>query len=143
MATKLQELLEELKGLKRYTNAIDIKGYSHFIEQGNGKIIMKTDLEELITKYTETTPMSSKDGKFYGDLPDFKNTVDMGDLINGAIKPTYKLGDNVRIISDRNIINKGEEAMLVKRDDDFKSLWLCSNDRNKNWIWEDEFEPIN
>ena len=56
MATKLQELLEELKELKRYTNAIDIKGYSHFIEQGNGKIIMKTDLEELITKYTETTP---------------------------------------------------------------------------------------
>ena len=55
MSTKLQELLEELKGLKRYTNAIDIKGYSHFIEQGNGKIIMKTDLEQLITKYTETT----------------------------------------------------------------------------------------
>ncbi len=54
--SKLQELLEELKGLKRYTNAIDIKGYSHFIEQGNGKIIMKTDLEELITKYTETPP---------------------------------------------------------------------------------------
>ena len=54
MKTKLQELLDELKGLKRYTNAIDIKGYSHFIEQGNGKIIMKTDLEELIAKYTET-----------------------------------------------------------------------------------------
>ena len=111
MATKLQELLEELKGLKRYTNAIDIKGYSHFIEQGNGKIIMKTDLEELIAKYTETTP-------------------------------TYKPGDKVRVTSKLSAIFNVEEIVTLSQFDEEYKSWLCVKDGNKEWLYQEEFEPI-
>ena len=47
MATKLQELLEELKGLKEF---------SPFTSEINTTLISKIELEQLITKYTETTP---------------------------------------------------------------------------------------
>ena len=47
MATKLQELLEELKELKEF---------SPFTSEINTTLISKIELEQLITKYTETTP---------------------------------------------------------------------------------------
>ena len=46
MATKLQELLDELKGLKEF---------SPFTSEINTTLISKIELEQLITKYTETT----------------------------------------------------------------------------------------
>ena len=117
MATKLQELLEELKGLKRYTNAIDIKGYSHFIEQGNGKIIMKTDLEELITKYTETTP-----------------TYKPGDnvrVLRNMFGHPFTLGEPI--------------ILTMTIDDPIEGIWSAIQEVGslRGNITEVEFEPIN
>jgi len=50
MATKLQELLEELKGLKEYF------AQELLISNSTETVVLKEDIEELITKYTETTP---------------------------------------------------------------------------------------
>ena len=47
MATKLQELLDELKGLKEF---------SPFTSEINTTLISKIELEQLIAKYAETTP---------------------------------------------------------------------------------------
>ena len=48
MATKLQELLEELKKLKQYS--VPNSSFS------TGIMVYKAEIEQLITKYTETTP---------------------------------------------------------------------------------------
>ena len=58
MATKLQELLEELKGLKRFD--IDPVDNGEFIEkeyryEEEGMFIESSLLDQLIAKYTETT----------------------------------------------------------------------------------------
>lgn len=55
MATKLQELLDELKGLKRFIGEAD-DGDFNIIEVKNGKFVYFYELDHLITKYTETTP---------------------------------------------------------------------------------------
>ena len=50
MATKLQELLEELTMLKEYfAQDLLVNGLTEMV-------VLKDDLGELITKYTETTP---------------------------------------------------------------------------------------
>ena len=50
MATKLQELLDELTMLKEYfAQDLLVNGLTEMV-------VLKDDLEELITKYTETTP---------------------------------------------------------------------------------------
>ena len=48
MSTKLQELLEELKGLKQYS--VPNSSFSA------GIMVYKAEIDQLITKYTETTP---------------------------------------------------------------------------------------
>ena len=48
MATKLQELLEELKELKQYS--VPNSSFSA------GIMVYKAEIDQLITKYTETTP---------------------------------------------------------------------------------------
>ena len=111
MATKLQELLEELKELKRYTNAIDIKGYSHFIEQGNGKIIMKTDLEELIAKYTETTPTYKAGDKVF---------------VIDSTKKHFK-GKVFEIVKFEIIGTKG--------------MWQIKDSFGAYWMYENEIKP--
>ena len=50
MATKLQELLDELTMLKEYfAQDLLVNGLTEMV-------VLKDDLEELIAKYTETTP---------------------------------------------------------------------------------------
>ena len=56
MATKLQELLDELKGLKRFYGEVDEDGDFDLRESSRGDLIRNFELETLIAKYTETTP---------------------------------------------------------------------------------------
>ena len=67
MATKLQELLEELKGLKKYYIEVDSDCDFELVEQGRQdliktpKLLIKEfELDTLIAKYTETTPINKK-----------------------------------------------------------------------------------
>ena len=53
MATKLQELLEELKSLKRFD--IDLNNVGRKLYSDQGDLVRSSNIEELITKYTETT----------------------------------------------------------------------------------------
>ena len=56
MATKLQELLKELKELPKCSCRIDCNGDADYIQTECGTLIESTLIDELITKYTETTP---------------------------------------------------------------------------------------
>ena len=53
MTTKLQELLEELKSLKRFD--IDLNNVGRKLYSDQGDLVRSSNIEELITKYTETT----------------------------------------------------------------------------------------
>ena len=111
MTTKLQQLLEELKGLKRFYGEVDEDGDFDLRESSRGDLIRDFELETLIAKYTETTP-------------------------------TYRPGDNVRTITKSNIFDKGERIILTQFDEEHKS-WLCVKGGNKEWLYQEDFEPIN
>ena len=54
--TKLQQLLEELKGLKRHHLILDMEGEASTMECETGDLVDWADIDSLIAKYTETTP---------------------------------------------------------------------------------------
>ena len=119
MATKLQELLEELKELKRYYVEVDGDGDFELTEQGRQDLIRDPELvikglelETLITKYTETTP-------------------------------AYKPGDSVRIIECINGhgFRIGEIVTLCSANGN--QFWKSANEDDVWYIKEEEFEPIN
>ena len=118
MATKLQELLEELKELKRYYVEVDGDGDFELTEQGRQDLIIDPELvikglelETLITKYTETTP-------------------------------TYKPGDKVKVTQ----CLYGHEFMIgeiIELQDAEDDGWFAVNEDDLWWLTEEEFEPIN
>ena len=63
MATKLQEILEELKELPKYSCRIDCNGDADYIQTECGTLIESTLIDELITKYTETTTTYNPENK--------------------------------------------------------------------------------
>ena len=70
MATKLQQLLDELKGLKKWDILEGDEDMDFdIIERPEGEFIKSGEVLQLIAKYTETTP-------------------------------TYKPGDSVRVIAN-------------------------------------------
>ena len=112
MTTKLQELLEELKGLKKWDILEGDEDMDFdIIERPAGEFIKSGEILQLITKYTETTA-------------------------------SYKPGDNVRTITKSNIFDKGERIILTQFDEEHKS-WLCVKGGNKEWLYQEDFEPIN
>ena len=120
MKTKLQELLDELKGLKRYYIEVDSDCDFELVEQGRQDLIRDPelvikdfDLKELIAKYTETTP-------------------------------TYKPGDKVRVIKClyEHCFNDGEIITLLKYRETHND-WKCSVEGMIQHLTEEEFEPIN
>ena len=124
MATKLQELLEELKGLKRYYIEVDSDCDFELVEQGRQDLIKTPELlikdfelDTLITKYTETTH-------------------------------TYKPGDNVRVIGNMfgHPFTLGEPIILTMTiDDPIEGIWSAIQEVGslRGNITEAEFEPIN
>ncbi len=121
MATKLQELLEELKELKKFYIEADCDGNFDLIETGRQDLIKTPELfirnfelDQLITKYTETTP-------------------------------TYKPGDSVRVVKQlhgHQFIISSIITLKIKESGDDR-YWECYNDTNTWYLMEEEFEPIN
>ena len=118
MATKLQELLEELKELKKYYIEVDGDCDFELVEQGRQDLIRDPelvikdfDLKELITKYTETIP-------------------------------AYKPGDSVRVIKclSGHGFRIGEVVTLCNVNKNF--FWKCANEDDVWYMKEEEFEPI-
>ena len=111
MATKLQELLEELKGLKRFYGEID-DGSFDLREAKTGDLTDWYKIEELITKYSKQL------------LP-------------------YKEEQTVRVI--RNIHHNPFIVgfTVILKEKRAGNLWLCSDGRDRGFLTEEEFEPIN
>ena len=113
MATKLQELLEELKGLSKW-DILEGNEDMDFdiIERPAGEFIKSGEILQLITKYTETTP-------------------------------TYKPGDSVRVIKclSGHGFRIGEVVTLCNVNKNF--FWKCANEDDVWYMKEEEFEPIN
>ena len=107
MATKLQELLDELTMLKEYfAQDLLVNGLTEMV-------VLKDDLEELIAKYTETTP-----------------TYKPGDKVR-VIKCLYE-----------HCFNDGEIITLLKYRETHND-WKCSVEGMIQHLTEEEFEPIN
>ena len=113
MATKLQELLEELKGLKRFYGEVDEDGDFDLRESSRGDLIRDFELETLIAKYTETTP-----------------TYKPGDKVR-VIKCLYE-----------HCFDEGEIITLLKYRET-RNDWKCSVEGMIQHLTEEEFEPIN
>ena len=105
MATKLQELLEELKKLKQYS--VPNSSFS------TGIMVYKAEIDQLIAKYTETTP-----------------TYKPGDKVR-VIKCLYE-----------HCFNDGEIITLLKYRETHND-WKCSVEGMIQHLTEEEFEPIN
>ena len=113
MATKLQQLLDELKELPRVECYNDCYGYAdyRYNAEEKGDLIESILIDQIIAKYTETTP-------------------------------TYKSGDSVRVIKCLygHEFKIGEIIELLNAEDDG---WFAINENDKWWVTEEEFEPIN
>jgi hypothetical protein len=113
MSTKLQELLEELKGLKRFHSILDVEGEANTIECKTGDLVDWADIDTLITKYTEPIPTYKP-----------RDLVKVVACINGH---------------DFDI---NSEVMLLYYDSQ-KEMWKCVLSSEIWYLTEEEFEPIN
>ena len=102
MATKLQELLEELKELKEF---------SPFTSEINTTLISKIELEQLITKYTETTPTYKPGDKVF---------------VIDSTKKHFK-GKVFEIVKFEIIGTKG--------------MWQIKDSFGAYWMYENEIKP--
>ena len=57
MATKLQELLEELEGLPKCSCRVDCDGDADYLQTEHDTLIESVLIDQLIAKYSETTPV--------------------------------------------------------------------------------------
>ena len=111
MATKLQELLDELTMLKEYfAQDLLVNGLTEMV-------VLKDDLEELITKYTETTP-----------------TYKPGDsvrVLRNMFGHPFTLGEPI--------------ILTMTIDDPIEGIWSAIQEVGslRGNITEAEFEPIN
>ena len=113
MATKLQELLDELKALRKSPSIVS--AYNTPAEMG--EVINAKDLEELITKYTETTP-----------------TYKPGDnvrVLRNMFGHPFTLGEPI--------------ILTMTIDDPIEGIWSAIQEVGslRGNITEVEFEPIN
>ena len=119
MATKLQELLEELKGLKKYYIEVDSDCDFELVEQGRQDLIKTPELlikdfelDTIIDKYTETTT-------------------------------TYKPGDEVLITKSCLKTLNGTKGYLIRLHSSKEKLWKIKHSLGICYFSEEEFEPIN
>jgi len=92
--TKLQQLLDELKELKRFDDYVHEDGYSAPRECSEGCIIRFDNLDELITKYQEMTPIYKTDQRVVVTKSKYSHgfTIDEDDSMFGKLnicKSTY------------------------------------------------------
>ena len=107
MTTKLNQLLDELTMLKEYfAQDLLVNGLTEMV-------VLKDDLEELIARYTETTP-----------------TYKPGDKVR-VIKCLYE-----------HCFDEGEIITLLKYRET-RNDWKCSVEGMIQHLTEEEFEPIN
>ena len=113
MATKLQQLLDELKGLNKW-DILKGDGDMDFdvIERPEGEFIKSGEVLQLIAKYTETTP-------------------------------TYKPGDKILITKSCLKTFNGTKAYLVELHSKEEKLWKVEHFSGMCYFSEEEFEPIN
>lgn len=115
MATKLQELLEELKGLKKWDILVEDWDIDFdIIEHPAGEFIKSGEILQLIAKYTETTP-------------------------------TYKPGDEVLITKSCLKILNGTKGYLIRlhTNKSKEKRWKIKHSLGTCYFSEEEFEPIN
>ena len=112
MATKLQQLLDELKGLKRHHLILDMEGEANTMECKTGDLVDWADIDSLIAKYTETTP-TYKPG----------DSVRVIDCIHNH---GFKIGSIITLMYYSNI---GQD-------------WVGENEEKSWRLTEEEFEPI-
>ena len=103
MATKLQELLEELKELKQYS--VPNSSFSA------GIMVYKAEIDQLITKYTETTPTYKPGDKVF---------------VIDSTKKHFK-GKVFEIVKFEIIGTKG--------------MWQIKDSFGAYWMYENEIKP--
>ena len=113
MATKLQELLEELEGLPKCSCRVDCDGDADYLQTEHGTLIESVLIDQLITKYSETTLI-------YKEKMNVRITK-------------YLYGHEFDIL---------ERVTLLQWDSEDR-MWIASNGRCTWQINEEEFEPIN
>ena len=112
MATKLEELLEELERLRKW-DILEGDGDMDFdiIKRPAGEFIKSGEILQLIAKYTETTS-------------------------------TYKPGDKVLITKSCLKTFNGTEGYLIKLLTSKEKLWKIKHSLGICYFSEEKFEPI-